>query len=171
MVTHALTFVQPWASAVLLCGKSEENRPWVPTAQHLGQRIAVHAGKKFDKSDAWGLLKRLPQFDLSTAPCGVIMGTVEIAGWVRFEMRPSAQVKFVLGDVAVRDSVGLTAAEVKAVAGSPWRAPDSPCVWVLRKPLVLPGFIPCAGALGLWRIPVEARERINAGLSAQGATT
>lgn len=44
----ALTLIQPWAWAICHAGKRIENRDWKPAARVLGQRIAIHAGKKRD---------------------------------------------------------------------------------------------------------------------------
>lgn len=43
----ALTLWRPWAWA-LFNGKDLENRTWAPPAHMIGQRIAIHAGKKYD---------------------------------------------------------------------------------------------------------------------------
>jgi len=44
----ALTLIQPWAWAICHAGKRIENRDWPPPARIIGQRIAIHAGKKRD---------------------------------------------------------------------------------------------------------------------------
>ena len=152
-----LTFIQPWASAVLLAGKDIENRPWAPTKAALGQRIAIHAGKKVDKADAWGLLQQLPQ--LTDVPRGAILGTAELAGWVK----PSRASSFPFA----LESVALSEAEVDAVLRSQWRSPDSLCLWLLRGPRVLAQPIPWQGALGLWRVPAELEVLMNAALGTE----
>jgi len=159
----ALTFIQPWASSVLLHGKNIENRPWAPTKAVLGTRIAIHAGKKVDKDDAWELLKDLP--DLGNVPRGAILGTAEVAGWVRFENSLSGP------HLGITDFVGLTEFQVAAVRASMWLHPSTPCAWVLRAPRVLAEPIPCAGALGLWRLPADVEARLNAQLAAPEAST
>lgn len=45
---RALTLWQPWAFAVVSGQKHVENRPWAPPAFMFGERIAIHAGKKYD---------------------------------------------------------------------------------------------------------------------------
>lgn len=43
----ALTIIQPWAWAIAHKFKRVENRTWAPPENLIGQRIAIHAGKKF----------------------------------------------------------------------------------------------------------------------------
>ena len=84
---HALTLIQPWATAIMQFGKDIENRPWAPWPDVIGKRIAIHAGKKVDTSDTWNLMHELGGFkgDLLMPPKGCILGTVELVGAVRIE--------------------------------------------------------------------------------------
>ena len=43
---RAITLWQPWAWAIAHAGKDVENRTWAPPRTVLGQRIAIHAGKR-----------------------------------------------------------------------------------------------------------------------------
>ena len=54
----ALTLWRPWAWA-LFHGKDVENRTWSPPASMIGQRIAIHAGKKYDAAGELFILNRL----------------------------------------------------------------------------------------------------------------
>lgn len=161
----ALTLMQPWASAVLVLGKDVENRPWSPSDSMVGQRIAIHAGKKFDDCDVWGLLAKQPTWQreaISNAICvrGAILGTVELVGWVRF---PTAGRRL--------SSVGLNEDQVAGVVASRWRAQEAPCAWLLREPRVLPEPIPWGGALSLWNVPPHIEAQVNASLRATGRET
>ncbi|WP_195393665.1 ASCH domain-containing protein [Actinomyces urogenitalis] len=77
---YALTVRQPWASLIMSGHKRVENRPWRPSPQRLpvGQRFYIHSGKSRDTrpSELPGELKT--QF--ATAPTGVLLGTVVLAG-------------------------------------------------------------------------------------------
>lgn len=146
-VTRALTLIQPWGTAILTLGKDVENRPWAPSPEMIGKRIALHAGQKIDKKNAWGLLGALDGVDLTNVPMGAIIGTVEYVGHVK----PNGT-----GHARPCDyQLCLQALESK------WRAPDAHCMWTVRKPKAFATPIPCKGALGLWRIPAELLDEVN----------
>jgi len=44
----AISIMQPWLFAICRMGKQIENRTWAPSPMLIGQRIALHAGKKED---------------------------------------------------------------------------------------------------------------------------
>lgn len=44
-----LTVMQPWAAAIVHGPKRIENRDWRPPAGMIGNYIAIHAGKSYDK--------------------------------------------------------------------------------------------------------------------------
>lgn len=138
----ALTFIQPWGTAVLQLGKDVENRPWAPWPRVIGKRITVHAGAKVDKRDAWGLLPQLGELDLATVPRSALLGTVRLIGF--FDVRNGQQRHGFTHDEQVLDALG-----------SKWRAMDAKFWWVFDEPLVLPEPIPCPGSLSLWRVPAE----------------
>ncbi len=46
----ALSIQQPWAWLILHGGKDIENRSWKLPKAMVGQRIYIHAGKRFDKA-------------------------------------------------------------------------------------------------------------------------
>lgn len=138
---RALTFVQPWGTAALSV-KPVENRSFPPPKALIGKRFAVHAGARFDKKDEWGLKRWLKGIDLGEVHQSALLGTVELAGFVRIT---SGRV----------DGFGLTGEETYAALASHWRAADARYLWVLREPRVLEEPIPCKGMLGLWRVPSE----------------
>ena len=47
---RALTLWRPWTWAVCHAGKRIENRPWRPWLSVMGQEIALHAGKTYDRA-------------------------------------------------------------------------------------------------------------------------
>lgn len=155
----ALTFIQPWGSAVLTC-KPYENRPWAPPANVLGKRIAVHAGARYDKSDAWQLKALLPnEFVVSSVAQSCLIGTVVVAGYVSVQ-RYALNHKWHFG---ISEQEGLAALD------SRWRSPDAKFVWVLREPRALTAPLPCKGALGLWRVPMDIAVQVRTGEPCAGA--
>ena len=51
----ALTLHQPWASLIAHGVKTIETRSWAPPRQLVGQRIAIHAGKRVVRGGtSWG---------------------------------------------------------------------------------------------------------------------
>ena len=67
----ALSIKQPWADHILFDGKDIENRTWPLPLHMIGQRIAVHAGKKADG-----------RYDGPPERLGAILGEVTITGCV-----------------------------------------------------------------------------------------
>ena len=75
---RALTLWQPWASWIIYADKRFENRPWRPPRQIIGQRIAIHAGRRFDKSATYhGVQKYIGEWRLDR---GAIIGSAVVVG-------------------------------------------------------------------------------------------
>lgn len=49
---RALTLHQPWASLIADHRKTCETRSWAPALDHVGQRLAIHAGRNMDDDAA-----------------------------------------------------------------------------------------------------------------------
>lgn len=66
---YALTVWQPWAWA-LFHGKPVENRTWHPPKRLLGQVVAIHAGKTYERDayDTIADLLRLTPAPVKTCP-------------------------------------------------------------------------------------------------------
>ena len=76
----AITLHQPWAS-LIACGlKTIETRDWPPPRAVVGERIAIHAGKRDPDSWEWNDDIRLAcepwDFDI---PLGVVVATARLA--------------------------------------------------------------------------------------------
>jgi hypothetical protein len=122
----ALSIRQPWAHAILYCGKDIENRDWKPGSFGLRYRgpFLIHAAKSMrheefeEGSDTiFGIaFKKIDRADLQF---GGIIGAAEIAGTVRR-------------------------------SDSPWFT--GPQGLVIRNPRVLP-FVPYTGQLGFFDVP------------------
>lgn len=157
---RALTLIQPWATAIIHLGKDVENRgrgPW--RTIEIGERIAIHAGAKFDKDDAWGLQREIGEEadELVRHPMHqrALIGTIEIACVVTVE----PAISLVAGDIRGDHEAGCRALD------SRWRSRQATTLIGLRNPRALATPIACKGALGLWRVPAEhvaALEAIDA---------
>lgn len=128
---RALTLWQPWGSAIVSGEKPVENRPWAPPKTIIGQTIAIHAGKTYDRDGEAFLVK------CGLAPgrdhwrlLGALIGTVRVDGVVELgQLHPDP----ILDHPMFFGPFG-------------WKISEA------RK-LVRP--IPCKGALGLWTIPFD----------------
>ena len=87
----AITVYPEWAIAIRYLGKNIENRSWRPAEDHLGTRIALHAGMKYggavyDYQKAGKYLERVFAIRHKTAcivPPGTIFATAVIHDVVR----------------------------------------------------------------------------------------
>jgi hypothetical protein len=144
----ALTVIQPWASAIMGLGKDVENRGWLPPHKLLGQRFAIHAGKKLEMGPfslfVYDFAFTRDVFDEERYPTGALLGTVELVGYF-------ARCEDGNEGYAVRDprDAGLV---LMAGQESRWST-RADCQWVLRNPRPLARPIPMRGAQGLWRVP------------------
>jgi hypothetical protein len=133
---YALTLQQPWATAIIDCGKDVENRTWQPPNLIIGKRIAIHAGKTLRRDDFTALVNE--GFELpARLPQGLILGSVVVAGWVRG-----------------RFAYGLTTSEAKLARASLWNHNDA-YAWVLRHPRPLATPIAALGQQKLWPLPAD----------------
>lgn len=122
----ALTLIQPWAWAVERLGKRVENRTWSPPRSVLGQRIAIHAGKKFDSLDAQWLAANFGVREIDCAH-GAIVATAVLERVVNSadQLTEDQRVWFF-------GPLGWVLADVQPVAD-----------------------VACRGAQGLWEIPAD----------------
>jgi hypothetical protein len=75
----ALTVRQPWAGLIALGLKDVENRRWAPGDAHIGNRLAIHAGR-FDDPERWEHVPADvdPAHDLCQGN-GLVIATVRLA--------------------------------------------------------------------------------------------
>jgi hypothetical protein len=147
---RALTLIRPWAWA-LFHGKPVENRPWPPPEAFIGETIAVHAGRKWDRDGAEFVYRRL--------------GPVS--------HRPAARAEGIIG-VATIDRVisgqpllpGEPIPPTDPLRASPWFF--GPYGWVLRDQRELATPVPCKGMLGLWTLPPEVEAEVRRQLETAG---
>jgi hypothetical protein len=159
----ALTLWRPWDTALLVLGKPVENRNWPPPMSLVGQRFALHSGKKWDEGGACRVVEISNAAGVAPVVIGAaleraeklesaIIGTVRLARVIRrVEVRelPPHQMGF-------KGAVAYSAAQ-DPLQASPWFFGDFG--WVCEDPFLLPEPVPCRGAQKLWKLPpgVEAR--------------
>jgi hypothetical protein len=140
---RGLTLHRPWDWAIAHGGKNVENRPWKPWAAVVGQRIALHAGKVYDyDGDKFirAVLRRtepLPQ----TRP-----------GWIHLIEQDGKRL------VPSDGCAGLPFSTIAELEKNPWLF--GPYGWVLVDTVALPKPVPCAGALALWKLPVNVEAEV-----------
>lgn len=130
---YALTIKQPWAWAIARGLKVIENRDWKPTARAMGQWVAIHAGKSFDRK-GWDEFAQImasihqPQPDSADFQYGAVIAVARLH-------------------------------EVVAQSDDPWFSGEFG--WVLTDIQALPEPVPCRGALGLWQLPAEVESAVR----------
>ncbi|HEY3265533.1 MAG TPA: hypothetical protein VGM37_01305 [Armatimonadota bacterium] len=130
---YGLTLIQPWAAAIAHGGKRIENRVW-KSDRAIGQRIAIHAGLRFDEADEWSILRLLDRESLVDAHVhGAIVAVAQV-------------------DDFVTNPFDVTADQ------RPWFC--GPVGWVLSNVRALPEPVPCRGAQGLWPVPADVAARV-----------
>lgn len=146
---RALTFHQPVAT--LMGHKDIENRTWRPYVDIMGQRIAIHAGKMWNKSySTWA--RRLTEHDTYDGP--VVADLIQKAEGIRGAIVSTA-VMTAWYDARTGTTSG--GEQARAIASNPWFL--GPVGWLLTDFRYLPEPIPCRGAQGLWTVPpaIEAQ--------------
>ena len=146
---RAITVHRPWDKLILSHGKNIENRSWRPPDSLIGQRLAIHAGKKIDNAGIARLMGILRGDKLAYAhdaqtlcgEAGVIVGVVMVGGWVKAAYQG--------GLVAQSSNFGERVAY--DYLNSNWF--DGPYGWVLENPIALRNPIPCKGQQRLWNVP------------------
>lgn len=132
----AITLHQPWAWCIAHNGKRIENRSWAPPSALRGQRIAIHAGKKWDQDGMDWLIDG------------------RMVTWP-----PDNEV---LASMKLQSNIVCTAviAAVVSESANPWFA--GPIGWVLRDVETLITPVPCRGMQGLWTVPPQTEADIAA---------
>lgn len=169
----ALTIWQPYASLIVGSPPTEgcpgappqkpvENRNWRAPARAIGQRVAVHAGKKLD-ADSFEAVFLPPGFgpvvspyrNAKGFPFGAVVGVATLdrvigplEGSVFYDERidgvPAATIA----------SWGLDPDGLRWFVGR--------FGWVFRDRMHLAEPVPCAGAQGLWTLPNDIERAVLA---------
>jgi hypothetical protein len=147
----ALTLWRPWDTAIFHLGKPLENRDWPCPPRLIGQRIALHSGKKFDQEGACAIV------ELAVAD-GISPKVVE-----QHLLRAEKLDSVILGTV----KIGRCISRAQPRLGSPDPLALSRWFfgkfgWVCEDSFPLPTPVPCRGAQGLWRVPDDIAARVRA---------
>lgn len=159
---RALTLIQPWASAVAYAGKRIENRSWKPPAGMLGQRIAIHAGKSYERLARLVLGRAATDTDpvhsrkLSPEECplGAVVAVATLAGYGM--LSPPGE--------NWTPRWGLPPRSTDLV----WYVPGH-WGWVLHDVVALREPVPCRGMQGLWTLPQHVERAVLLDIEGQKA--
>jgi len=130
---RAITLHPEWAAAVVHLGKWVENRTWKPPESVIGQRVAIHAGRRVRDLPRMVQVARSVGLEVSQEGSRVVSGGVEVP--------------IVLSSIVACVTLGGVVTD----APSGWAVPGS-FHWLLDDitPIVP---VPITGRLGLWEIP------------------
>lgn len=141
----ALTLWRPWPVAIFYLKpeirKDVENRQHKIWKSVIGNRVAIHAGVKFDKY-AFGFWLDVIQPDPSQALS------------LLTEWDPLSKVAGIIGTVIFGESMLLSECT------SRWA--EGPKCWPIFDPIPLDKPIPCKGAQGFWDVPSDIEKKIKA---------
>jgi hypothetical protein len=120
----ALTLQRPWGFAIARLGKRIENRTWCPPAHLIGERIAIHNGKGFDRAGwEWLFSQYQPE-------------------WPSYDRAADTPMAIIATAVVDR---------VISISDDIWFF--GPFGWQIADVQVLPRPLECRGAQGLWNVP------------------
>ena len=130
---YAVTLRAPWGDAIAYLGKRVENRTWSPAPIHIGQRIAIHQGKRTDDDGARWIAEHFDSFDRPS--------------WYQRAALFGTDRRGVIVATAVLDQVqhveGMTVRDVWTHGPICWPLSD---VRVMRRP------IQARGRQGVWKL-------------------
>lgn len=133
-----LSMTQPWASLVALGAKQYETRSW--KVDYRGT-VLIHAAKKFP-SGAKLLCSEFPFNQFTPNPKDLPVGAIVAVAKIERMLRTEYCTKFSAQELAFGDY-----------------SPDR-WAWELSGVIALPEPIPCNGALGLWPVSSELKEKV-----------
>ena len=161
----ALTVHQPHAWSIGHAGCRIINRDWRPPPYVAGQMIAIHAGKRWSRSEkinASALACQLhPQITVPLGAegykLGMVIAVARVIGFVDRDLRPERgpytfDTKTSLGYVCVGGR--FNEKELNDIVNSPWF--KGPCAWLLSDIQSLEEPIEVRGFQKLWRLPGPA---------------
>ena len=147
----ALTLRHPWPFAICRMGKRFENRSWKPPQGLIGHRIAIHGGKvPAANTELREVMRCVQQLtDKFGTPSG-------------FQYVTANDVLACSGIVAIATLTGyLTITDDLWFDRTGYR-------WQLSDVAVLHTPVPCKGAQGLWKVPDDVLQVVNARLAYRG---
>lgn len=160
----ALTLWRPWAWSVATGAKRIENRGWRPPPGLIGQRLAIHAGEKWDPDgDAFLRARGLVMPDAQAKHiAGAIIGVVTVRGFLWVSECAGYGREERTGDE-------LEAAKVRILGNRGYGADQAamffgPCGWLVSDAVELASPIRARGAQRLWKVQPTAAAEVLAQL-------
>ena len=155
---YAITLHQPWASLNALGIKTVETRSWPVPARLVGQRFAIHAGKRVVRrpGDAVEreLRARLGDDWLFIIPAGTVLATAVLAGMAQVE-RADLPAGYVAHDPCTE--VGCTVGTGRTPIDPSGDFSPGRWLWFLSHVRTLP--VPAIGHQSFWHWPVAVHNR------------
>ena len=86
MIYNAISIKQPWADAIIECGKNIENRTWKCPAKFQNRTILIHAGKRLDLDANFIFYPELRDIFMNGTVTGGIVGAFSITSGDLFNL-------------------------------------------------------------------------------------
>lgn len=153
---RGFTLWQPMAWGIAEGHKPVENRIWTLPKQFIGQRIAIHAGKRYDPE--WATMIR-NSFGLEVPPKSEIALGAVVAVATFTACIDEAR----LHDLKIADMKALGLREDQLDALHDWFS--GPYGFIVADVCKLSEPVPCRGFQGLWNLPPEIEKEILEQLS------
>ena len=150
----ALTMYQPWATLIAYGIKNNETKQWPPKLEHMGRRIAIHAGRQAITNprhlnrDTWDAITEIygPKW-MDDIPRGVVVATAVLAAAYRITDRAGGRLVLAHRDPAAHLEQPEPP-EIRADSYGDFRPPR--WLWVLEDVEPIDPPVPARGSLGLW---------------------
>jgi hypothetical protein len=140
----ALTLWRPWPVAIFFLQskyrKDVENRGWKLPKRFVGERIAIHAGNRFDNNAFKEWLYIIEPYPSQVLDL--------LQKW-----KALSEIKGIIGTVVFEESIPAGS------CSSPWAS--GPECWPIIDPIPLKKPIPCNGAQRFWDVPLEIEKEIQ----------
>ena len=133
----ALTLYQPWASLIAIGAKHFETRSWAAPRTAIGDVVAIHAGRKEDRTFRWEDDQVLSLLGAEDLPKGAIVATARLM------------------DVLPTWSAQVSPMEEHLGDFSPSRY-----AWKFVDVVRLTCPVPAKGHLGLWTVPQDLEKEV-----------
>ena len=163
----ALTLHQPWANLIAEGIKFSETRNWKPPARLIGQRIAIHAAKRWNKQEVEMLWNYYEQLDFEDMPpLGAIVCTARLVAVARvrgtewLEIMDGVEQEFLVGDFLYVAEGYEDRPAIQPVDDYGDYTPRR-YVWALVDITRLTVPKPCRGYQGLWNVPDDIARQIS----------
>lgn len=158
----AISLHQPWASLIALGAKQIETRSWRPPDALYGQRIAIHAAKRWTEEqqilclkDPFDCCLKAGGYRARTVdrglPFGAIVATAMLTGWIGSEDVYASHTPQKQDSGFEWNGARVYAYPYEFAFGNLHRGR---CAWLLSDIKALPEPIPCRGKQGFFEVEI-----------------